>query len=461
MDETTVRFVALDVHRAYVVVGALDQTGALVLAPRRMSIEQFWSWAERQLQPTDQVVLEASSNTWAFYDFLQPRVARVVVANPTKLKVIAESVAKTDRRDTLALARLLAADLIPAVWVPPAHVRELRALIAHRQRLLGQRTMAKNRLRSLLMRHNLTPPVTDPFTAVQRAWWDSLELPAAERLRMRQDFSLIAELSRLVAEVDTELARLSATPDWAAQVPFLLQLPGVGLVVAMTVLSAIGEIQRFPRAKHLVGYAGLGTRVHASGQTHHTGRISKAGRAELRTAMIEAAWAAVRFDRGWKQRFTDLEARIGTGKAIVAIARKLVVIVWHVLTEHVADRQADPVAVARKFVRWGSSHRTVRQAGQSRAAFVRQELNRLGIGAELEALQYRGETFDLGPPNPPEPIPRDPEPGHDRTGGVPGTPPPDGLALAGAPVGVLQRGTARSMPWTQDGRCPPPQHISA
>jgi transposase len=119
----------------------------------------------------------------------------------------------------------------------------------------------------------------------------------------------------------------------------------------MTILAAIGEITRFPSAQKLVGYSGLGASVHASGQTEHPGAITKQGRRELRTALIEAAWIAVRQHPYWEAQFERLAARKGAGKAIVAIARKLLVAIWHVLTKHVADCHADPVRVARKLWR--------------------------------------------------------------------------------------------------------------
>jgi transposase len=153
------RFVALDLHKASVVIGAVDASQAIVLPPRRLALAQFSDWVGRHLLPTDQVVLETTINAWTFYDQLVPLVSRVVLANPSQVKLIAASVVKTDKRDTLVLARVLAANLIPAVWVPPLEVRELRALVAHRQRLLKQRTMAKNR------RHESAPPAQSDPTA--------------------------------------------------------------------------------------------------------------------------------------------------------------------------------------------------------------------------------------------------------------------------------------------------------
>ena len=135
----------------------------------------------------------------------------------------------------------------------------------------------------------------------------------------------------MIRQVEAELAILSVGAEWVDQAAFLVQLPGIGLVNAMTILAAVGEIERFPSAKHLVGYSGMGARVRASGTTHRSGGITKQGRAELRTAMVEAAWTAVGTNAVWKARFEQLADRIGRRKAIVAIARKLPVVVWNVL----------------------------------------------------------------------------------------------------------------------------------
>ena len=110
---------------------------------------------------------------------------------------------------------------------------------------------------------------------------------ATERLRIQQDLALVDTLETLTAQVEAELGRLSMTPPWAEQVPYLVQLSGLGVLAAMTVLAAIGDIARFPTPKDLVGYAGLGAGVHESGQTHQTGRITKQGRRELRGGMVD------------------------------------------------------------------------------------------------------------------------------------------------------------------------------
>jgi transposase len=296
-----------------------------------MSLERFAHWAPDQLTQTDQVVLEATTNAWTLEDQLAPLVLEVKIAHPLLIKLSSSARVKTDTRDTcdtLHLARLLAAGRIPAVWVPPLPVRELRILVAHRQRLVRQRTQARHRLHSVLHAHQLVPPAGRRGSPEQQAWWDQVERAALEHLRVQQDLSVLQTVEQLIAAVDAECTRLSTQAPWKDGVPFLMQLPGFAVVTSLTLLAAIGDITRFPSAKKLVGYSGLGASVHASGQTQRTGPITKQGRREVRTVLVEAAWSAVEHHAFWKAEFARLVPSLGKGKAMVAIARKLLVVVW-------------------------------------------------------------------------------------------------------------------------------------
>jgi transposase len=385
------RYVAFDVHKSYVMVAAVNPAQEVVLPARRVPFSRFESWITKHLKPTDQVVLEATTNAWYVHDLLEPLVARVVVAHPYRVKLIAAAAVKTDKKDTLALAQLLAANLIPEVWVPPFEVRELRALIAHRRRLVSQQTAAKNRLNSVLHRHNIVSPKGNLFSQDNQVWWQSLDLPSSEKLRIRQDLATLLHLKPQLEELETELARLSVSDPWANQMTYLVQLPGIGMLTAMTVLAAVGDITRFPSAKKLVGYAGLGARVHASGQTHRSGGITKQGRRDLRSVLVEAAWSAVRFDPHWQEQFERLAHRIGKQKAIVAIARKLLVVIWHVLTAAETDRRADADRVAAKLMLWAWQVGQQQRPGRlSPGQFIRFHLLKLGLGHDLDYIVRGG-----------------------------------------------------------------------
>src|SRR5262249_5200486 len=153
---------------------------------------------------------------------------------------------------------------------------------------------AINRLRSLCHRHHLAAPHARLDCTAARSWWTALPLPTHEQLIVQQNMALLDLLNQQLKALDDQLARLSVCPPWYASMVRLLQLPGIGLCAGMTILGAIGDIYRFPSAKDLVGYSGLGTRVHSSGQTYRSGGVNKQGRPELRTTLVEAAWSAVR-----------------------------------------------------------------------------------------------------------------------------------------------------------------------
>jgi len=389
------RYIAIDIHKHYLMIGGIDAHKRIVLPPRKVELHRWPDWAQANLHPTDAVVLEATTNAWAIYDQVVTLVGRVVVAHPAKVKLIAEARVKTDKVDVLTLAQLLRADMLPEVWVPPLHVRDLRALLSHRRRLVSLQTTAKNRLQSVLHRLNLRAPQGDAFAQKQRAWWAELDLSPTERLRVDQDVATLDHIGPQIAAVDAELRRLSTSELWADQVPYLVQLPGIALLSAMTILSAVGDITRFPSAKQLVGYAGLGAGVHDSGKTHRDKGITKQGRRELRYVLIEAARAAVQSHPYWKRAFAQLEKRIGEAKALVAIARKLLIVVWHVLMAKSADRRADAEQVAFKLMVWAWKLSDEQRGGLSSRQFIRAHLIRLGLGAELTHITRGGTRRPL------------------------------------------------------------------
>jgi transposase len=177
-------------------------------------------------------------------------VGAVPVANPLLVKWIGAAPVKTDAHDTLKLAKLLAAGLVPTVWVPPP-VRTLRTLIGQRQRWIKQRTQARNRLQGVRQDHNLLPLEGELFTPAQRAWWLTLELSAAERLLVAQDLLALDQLAPLIDQVETAIQLQSTCEPWASEVPYLIQQTGVSLLADLTVLAAIGDISRFAHPANL------------------------------------------------------------------------------------------------------------------------------------------------------------------------------------------------------------------
>lgn len=380
------RYVAMDVHRDYALVGAMNAQRQVVLQPVRVSLEKLAGWAVEHLNKQDAVVIESTSNAFHLHDVILPHVGWVQIANANAVKWIGHATVKTDAADTLKLATLLAAGLIPCVWVPPRDIRDLRGLVAHRARLIKERTQVRNRLHAVLHRNAIMLPEGDPFSGEHRQWWATLKLSSMEALRIRQDLQLLNALHPLIKEAETELLLRSVDPVWKPTVTLLMQQPGMGVLTCMLLIAAIGDITRFPGAKQLVGYAGLGTSVHDSGQTHKHGRITKHGRCELRHAMVEAAWVAVQHNAVWKAQFERMKCRMPPAKAIVAIARKLLERVWHIWSNSSVDRDVTPLAIAKKMRSWSVGLRAAGRLGKSNGQFIRDRLDELRIGQDISEI---------------------------------------------------------------------------
>jgi transposase len=385
------RFFGFDIHKQFIVAAAVNAHQEVIVRPCKISSANLEDWILKHLEQDDEVVLEAMSGSWIIHDLLAQRVSRVVVAHPYHVKLIASSFVKTDKRDAIALARLLAANILPEVWVPPIHVRMLRSLIYERTSLVHKRAAARNRLRGIFQTYRIIAP--EGREAFDPNYWNQLAFPEIDQMRARHCSEDIQLLSRQIKETEDRLSLLSSQSPWVEDVAFLIQLPGISLVTAMTILAAIGEIGRFPSPKKLVGYAGLGVRVHSSGETYKTGGITKQGRGELRYAMIEAAWNAIKHNAFWEQKYKQLNRGMEKQKAATAIARKLLVVVWNVLSKREMDRHADMNTVGRSLLIWGWKNRLATSLGMKPIEFTAMQLNRLGI--RLETVTYCSRVYQV------------------------------------------------------------------
>ena len=352
-----------------------------VMAPRRIGMEKLREWAAANLRKGDAVVIETTTNVWDVYDIVEPLVSYVVVAHAGGVRQIAEARVKTDKKDIERLIRLLIADIVPEVWVPPVEVRELRGMISYRNRLVKTGTMIRNRLQSLIHRHNLILP---KGMLRDKVWWEAQKVGALEKIQIRQELAMLDEMEKHKGEVDGELGRQSLGKVWGKQAMRLLQLPGFGVIVTMTVLSAIGDASRFESAKKLVGYSGLGAGVHDSGKEHIEKRITKSGRKELRWAMVEAAWRAIRISPYWKEQYEKYLRRMRKpNQAIVVIARKLLVVVWHVLTKEETDERVSEEDLAYKMLvlSWDLDENV--RMGLTYKQFAKYALMKLGVEKDI------------------------------------------------------------------------------
>lgn len=324
------RSIGLDVHKRFAEVAILSGTDPPIGRRIGTTTNELRAFA-RTLRPDDQLVLEATMNTWVIADLLRESGARVVISNPLRTRAIAEAKVKTDKLDALTLAQLLAADFVPEVWVPDEATRRLRREVAGRAALVRQRTQVRNRVHAVLHRCLLDPPVTDLFGVGGQAWLKEVALPEDERALVQAALRVHEAIEAEITLLERRLATVALADE---RVERLMTIPGIGAVSALALVAVVGEVTRFRRPGKLVSYLGLDPRVHQSGEREaHTGHISRAGHTHARSLLVEAAHSAAGAPGPLRAFFRRIERRRGTQIALVAVARKLAVLAWHLLSK--------------------------------------------------------------------------------------------------------------------------------
>lgn len=358
--------IGLDVHKAVVEAAIIDSGGAVVRRERfpctSPALEQF---ARRYLHPEDRVALEATTNSWAVVDLLAPHVAEIVVSNPLQTKAIASAKVKTDKVDALVLAQLLRAEYLPRVWQPDPATRGLRQQTSRRAQLVADRTRLKNRLHSELHQRLIPlPERLDLFSTRGRAWLAAL-LPTLDALAQAAITRTLRLLEAVQCELTTLEDALAREGYQDPRVRLLLTIPGVQVTVAQTLLAALGDVTRFRDGDHAASYLGLVPSTRQSATHTYHGPITRAGNGHARWVLVQAAQHLARHPGPLGACFRRLAKRKNRNVAVVAIARKLVVIAWHMLTTGEPYRYAEPRRTADKL-----AHLRIAATGQRRRGGV-------------------------------------------------------------------------------------------
>jgi transposase len=343
-----VRSIGLDVHRDFCEV-AIVERGEVRSAGRIEATLEALELFGQSLGASDQVVLEVTGNAWEVARIIEPHVGEVLVVHPGDTG-IRQARAKTDRLDARALAKLLAAGSLDGLWMPDEQTRAMRRRLARRSQLVRARTRAKNECHAVLVRRLVKKPaVSDLFGLAGRDWLRQVELPAEERETVDGCLRQIEFLDQEIAEVEKQIARDALV---SPQIKRLMTVPGVNAIVAATFLAAVGDVNRFPTSRRLVGYLGLDPRVRQSGSTPAThGRISKQGSASARHALVEAAWSVIRQPGPLRAFYQRIRARRGHQVAVVAAARKLACLFWCMLTRSEDYAYGQPSLTKKKLRR--------------------------------------------------------------------------------------------------------------
>jgi len=320
------RYIGVDVHRDYCYAHLLEAGQGEGRRLRFPNTAEGWAEFVTPLGPDDAVALEVSSGAFRFHDILADRVGQVVVVDARVMRRLGSRKRKTDRDDAKLLAERLALGTLPGVWVPPAAIRELRALIQLRRQLGEQRSRWKNQIRAVLLRHGYRAPrgLWRSRTHLEQLW--GLSLPEGERVWLAVALEQLRSTTEHLRAVEREIAHRVRH---CRPVRQLMSIVGFHVIAAATYYAYVGDPWRFPSGKHVVSYAGLAPRVRQSGTVDRRGGISKEGPAVLRWALVEAAAVAARHGPpALRSFYLRLRATKGHQVAVVAVAAKLARIAW-------------------------------------------------------------------------------------------------------------------------------------
>jgi transposase len=245
--------VGIDLHRNRSHIAVIDEHGELSLSRRIVNDRDTFLELLGGLDGESQIAVEATYGWEWLAELLEDAGYDIHLAHPLRTRAIAAARVKTDAVDAKTLAHLLRADLLPEAYVAPRELRDLRELLRHRIALTGMRSAIKNRVHAILAKHGITRQHIDLFGKGGREFLAELELRDAPRRRLNSLLSLIEDFDREITETTKEIEQRAKADD---RVDVLTQIRGVGRYTAMLIIAEVGEIDRFPDARHLCAWAG-------------------------------------------------------------------------------------------------------------------------------------------------------------------------------------------------------------
>jgi transposase len=321
------RYVGVDLHKTQFSVCWKEEDGSDKFERYAMSAEGLRKFRE-SLDCETEVGVEATANSKYFYDQIVGSVKRVRVINPLQFKIISESVKKTDREDSRVIAKYLSKGLLPEVRVMEKERRELKSLIQTRDKLVKLRSSLKNKIHGILLEHGIQSK-REMFSS-QKALQRVLEAPVSETARfeleviVKQINSLTEGIKELEGKIKDEGKGLKGQGN-------LQSITGIGELSSTIILCTIGDIADFENKKKLAAYAGLVPRVYESNETVRHGRITKRGDKIFRTTLVQVTLIAIRYNGYLRSFYNRLKTKKGSGKAIIATARKMLEIIYDTL----------------------------------------------------------------------------------------------------------------------------------
>lgn len=329
-------YVGVDNHKRFSYLSVMDKKGIVVKEGKVVNTKEAVNkFLGKEYSRNTSAVVEAGRNwTVIMYDWLEEELDEVKLAHPLKVKAIAEAKIKTDKIDDRTLAHLLRCDLVPEAYVPDKDTRTVKNILRSRMFFVKLATMVKNRIHLIIDRHPEVKnqlDLKDLFGKQGLEWLKFVALPKEDRRILDDELELLEYLNNKIASSNHWVGTIGKDD---RRVQLLMTIPGFGKFFALLIANEIDDITRFRNKNKLASYAGLIPSVYASADKVFHGRIVRHGNKYLRWALIEAVWPAIRKDLSLRELYESLKQRKGSNKAKVAVARRLAIIVYRVLSQN-------------------------------------------------------------------------------------------------------------------------------
>lgn len=284
---------------------------------------------------------EVGGTGYHLHDFLRERDIPCLMVSPPSLPIAPNARVKNNRLDSEKIANELQKGSLPSIRIPDDDYRELRHLVRSREDYVQMSRIAKQRIKGLLLFSNLHTAIKDTAQNWSARYLQELKsLPCSPATRQRLDLQLqdLAYAREHLLDVLKKLKSFCEQhPDLERNMRYLRSIPGIGFVTATTLLANIGNPQHLRNVNELGAFIGLVPREHSTGDTQRRGSITHLGDRILRSMLIEVAWISIRHDKQLNQFYNRIRAKhhpsAGARKAIVAVARKLTMIIYRVLKD--------------------------------------------------------------------------------------------------------------------------------
>ena len=319
------RYLGVDLHRNNFTVCTIAENGRRYF--REYDIRSLKYFAAR-LRPTDQVAVEVSTTTRLFYDTIASHVDRLVVVNPSEFDVIRKSVKKTDRNDAEKLALFLSKGLLPEVRMKEKLHAELASLTQTRDTLVKQRTALKNKINNIMAARALAPRREQLSSEKGLREVEALPLGPIVMAEVRALVAQIRHMNQTISELEKTIKKEGEKLPGHKN---LKSIKGIGDTSATILLSVIGDINDFQSEGKLASYFGIVPRIRNSNATEHAGRITKRGTKLGRTTLVQCSLIAMRYSEYLQRFYHRIATRRGKGKAIIALAKKFLGIIYAAL----------------------------------------------------------------------------------------------------------------------------------